>query len=209
MKLKTVLLALSLICLFGSISTAQEKSKEERNKKFFHTLGTFTDPRDGQVYKTITFVREHHGGEIRRTWYAENVKFNSPGSRIYNDTKEYGDQFGRLYNYEQANIACPEGWHVPTIHEWKHLFHFFGGWHHSGQYLIDGKESDMDMMFGGFGEPGGLYKGIGVHGNWWDNELKDSNSAGIITLKKNDENIYHSRVGDDHYLSCRCVKFHN
>ena len=72
MKLKTALVALSLICLFVSTTKGQE-SREERNKKFFHTLGTFTDPRDGQVYKTITFVREHHGGEIRRTWYAENV----------------------------------------------------------------------------------------------------------------------------------------
>lgn len=208
MNSRKILTALFIISFFVSASHGQE-SREERNKKFFHTLGTFTDPRDGTVYKTITFVRELHGGEIRRTWYAENVKFDVPGSRCYKSTTEYCDQFGRLYNYEQANLACPEGWHVPTIHEWKHLFHFFGGWHHSGKYLINGKESDMDMMFGGFGEPGGLYKGIGVSGNWWDNELKDANSAGIITLKNNDNNIYHSRVGDDHYLSCRCVKFHN
>ncbi|MEM6814349.1 MAG: FISUMP domain-containing protein [Bacteroidota bacterium] len=204
---KILIRALFIASLITQVSAQQ--SREERNDKFFHTLGTFTDPRDGEVYKTITFVRELHSGEIRRTWYAENVKFKTPGSRCYKETGEYCNQFGRLYNYEQANLACPKGWHVPTIHEWKHLFHFFGGWHYSGKYLIEGKESDMDMLFGGFGIPGGGYKGIGVHGNWWDNELKDSNSAGIITLKKNDENIYHSKVGDDHYLSCRCVKFHN
>lgn len=180
-----------------------------KKKKFSHTVGSYTDPRDGQVYKTITFSKEHHGATIERTWYAENVKYYVEGSMCYNDTKEYCDKFGRLYNYEQANKACPEGWHVPTIHEWKYLFHFFGGWNHSGQFLHEGKESDMHMLYGGFGEPGHLFRQLTVSGNWWDNELKDTNTAGIITLKKDDDKIYHSRVGDQHMLSCRCVKYHN
>lgn len=196
-----------LLCFSALLSFSQ--SHESKSKKFYHTMGEYVDPRDGTVYKTITFVREHAGAAIRRTWFAENVRFNVEGSKVYNNTSEYAGTYGRLYNYYQANLACPEGWHVPTIHEWKHLFHFFGGWHHSGKYLIDGKESDMDMLFGGFAQPDGKFKGIGEHGNWWDNELKDSNSAGIITLKKGDENIYHSKVGDQHYLSCRCVQFHN
>lgn len=203
-----LLLALTLAIL--SCSTAFSQLTEiEKKKKFSHTLGTFTDPRDGQEYKTITFIKMHHNVEIRRTWFAENVNYDLEGSKCYKETGVYCDKFGRLYNYEQANLACPPGWHVPTIHEWKHLLHFFGGWHHSGQYLIDGKESDMDMLFGGFGHQSGDFKGVGVHGNWWDNELKDSNSAGIITLRKGDENIYHSRIGDQAYLSARCVKFHN
>lgn len=200
-----IILSLTLILGLLAVVSAQHHNK----KKFSHVNGTFTDPRDGQEYKTITFVREHHGREIRRTWYAENARYKAEGSQCYNETSEFCDKYGRLYNYEQANKACPEGWHVATITEWRHLFHFFGGWHHSGKFLIEGKESDMHMLYGGFGEPGGLYKGVGVHGNWWDNEMKDSNSAGIITLKKDDENIYHSKVGDEHLLSCRCVKFHN
>lgn len=200
-----LILTLSFLVLLITFADAQHLNK----KKFSHELGTFTDPRDGQVYQTITFIRMHHNAEIRRTWFAENINYDVEGSKCYKETSEFCGKYGRLYNYEQANRACPEGWHVPTIHEWRHLFHFFGGWHHSGKYLIEGKESDMHMLFGGFGEPGGLYRQLGVSGNWWDNELKDSNSAGIITLKKDDENIYHSKVGDEHYLSCRCVLFHN
>lgn len=206
MKTKTLITTCLIVFI---ILNVEAQTKEQKNKHFSHKMGTYTDTRDGKVYKTITFMREQHGGIITRTWFAENVQFNVPGSKAYNGTPEYAKTYGRLYNYEQANRACPEGWHVPTIHEWKHLFHFFGGWHHSGKYLIAGKESDMDMLFGGFGQPDGTFQGIGVHGNWWDNELKDTNSAGVITLKKGDENIYHSKVGDSHYLSCRCVKFHN
>jgi uncharacterized protein (TIGR02145 family) len=207
MNKKWYLFILSFILI--SYLQAQEVKHDPAGKKFTHVMGTFTDPRDGTTYTTITFRRQHHGAVIERTWYAENVKFKVEGSICYNNTKEFCDKFGRLYNYRQANLACPEGWHVPTIHEWKHLFHFFGGWHHSGQYLIEGEESDMDMLFGGFGTPGGAFNGVGVHGNWWDNELKDSNSAGIITLKKGTDQIFHSKVGDSHYLSCRCVLFHN
>ena len=144
-----------------------------------------------------------------RTWFAENAKYPVKGSYCYNDLKEFCAKYGRLYNYRQAQSACPEGWHVPTIHEWKHLFHFFGGWHHSGQYLIEGEESDMHMLYGGFGEPGHLFRQIGVSGNWWDNELKDSNTAGIITMKKGTGEIYHSIIGDRHMLSTRCVRYHN
>ena len=69
----------------------------------------------------------------------------------------------------------------------------------------------MDMLFGGFGVKGDRFEQVGVSGNWWDNELKDSASAGIITLKKGDDTIYHERIGigEDYYLSTRCVKFHN
>lgn len=180
-----------------------------QKKKVQIEEGTYTDPRDNTVYKTITFVRVHHGKEIRRTWYAENVKYDIEGSLIYNNTTEYEAAYGRLYNYEQANRACPEGWHVPTIIEWRHLFHYFGGVHHSGKYLVSGMDSHLDLLFGGFANPDGSFEGIGEHGNWWDNELKDDRSAGIITIAKDDDEIYHSRVGDRHYLSCRCVQFHN
>lgn len=199
------------VLLFGIIYTGlgQEKTREQKSDKFSHTVGSFTDPRDGKTYKTVTFTRIKHGVPITRTWYAENVQYEVEGSYCYDDTKEYCNKYGRLYNYEQANKACPEGWHVPTIAEWKYLFDFFGGWNHSGQFLHEDKASDMEMLYGGFGEPGHFFRQLGVSGNWWDNELKDSNTAGIITLKKDDDNIYHSNIGDRHMLSCRCVQYHN
>jgi len=152
----TIALAIGIVSIAGA---------QHNKKKFSHVNGTYLDERDGKEYKTITFIREHHSGTIERTWFAENVNYSVKGSKCYNGTKEYCDKYGRLYNYEQANQACPQGWHVPTIHEWKHLFAFFGGWHHSGKFLIEGKESDMHMLYGGFGEPGELYRQVQVSGN--------------------------------------------
>lgn len=195
-----------LLCLLLAASTQAQHSKK---KKFTHTLSTYTDERDGQEYQTITFTRQHHNSIVQRTWFAENVNYEVEGSLCYSNLKEYCDTFGRLYNYEQANLACPAGWHVPTIVEWKHLFAFFEGTHHAAKHLTQGQDSDMNMLFGGFATVGAEFEQAGSSGNWWDNELKDSNTAGIITLQKGAEQIFHSKVGDSYYLSTRCVKYHN
>lgn len=178
-------------------------------QKFDHTNGTFTDPRDGRVYQTITFQNKKGDATIQRTWFAENAKFVTKDSYCYKDTEAYCEKFGRLYNYEAANEACPDGWHVPTIKEWNHLFTFFGGRHEAGQHLFEGEASDMHMLYGGFGEPGHVFKDITVSGNWWDNELKGDSKAGIITLVKGSSEIYHLVIGNKHKLSTRCVKFHD
>jgi uncharacterized protein (TIGR02145 family) len=177
-------------------------------QEFSHTTGSFTDPRDGQVYQTITFSKPSGNATIKRTWFAENARFKVEDSYCYKDTEAYCEKFGRLYNYEAANKACPNGWHVPTIEEWNYLFDFFGGKHKAGKYLFEGEASDMHMLYGGFAEPGHIFKDISVSGNWWDNEQKGDNKAGIITLIKGSSEIYHLVIGNNHKLSTRCVKFH-
>jgi len=185
---------------------AQENYKEV---SFGHTNGSFTDPRDGKTYETITFEKRIGDSSIKRTWYAENNRHFIEGSYCYKDEEAYCEVYGRLYNYAHAQDACPDGWHVPTIEEWEYLFTFFGGRHKAGKYLIKGGESDMHMQYGGFGEPGHIFKDIAASGNWWDNELKGANSAGIITLIKGSSEIYHEVIGSQHKLSCRCVQKHD
>lgn len=177
--------------------------------EYSFTDGTFTDPRDGQSYKTISFKLEKVGGAIvERTWYAENVNFQVKGSYCYNDEPAYCEKYGRLYNYKEAQQACPEGWHLPTITEWNNLFEHFGGRHEAGEVLIEGGGSNMHMLYGGFGEPGHRFMDITISGNWWDNERKGAESAGIITLEEGTGEIFHEVIGDYHRLSSRCVKFH-
>lgn len=122
----------------------------------FKTSGfsTFTDPRDGNVYKTIQI-----GNQI---WMAENLKYlpsvvgYETGSVTYPYYYVYGYNgtnisdakatenyatYGVLYNWSAVmggamnsnnnpsgvRGVCPEGWHVPSEAEWTELTDFLGG----------------------------------------------------------------------------------
>lgn len=87
----------------------QEHRMEIRDKS-----GMFTDPRDGQVYRTIKVEG--------REWFAQNVNYEIPGhSWCYEDKDSYCSRSGRLYDLEGARQACPEGWHLPRDREWSDM----------------------------------------------------------------------------------------
>jgi hypothetical protein len=60
----------------------------------------FVDPRDGQRYGYVEIDK--------RYWMTENMRYNVLGSKL--NPNNPSPLYGRLYNWEQAMEACPEGW---------------------------------------------------------------------------------------------------
>lgn len=167
--------------------------------------GTFTDPKDGNVYRTIAI-----GSQI---WMAENLRYlpsvvgsntNSYTEPVYyvpgyqgtnvdqaKATENYST-YGVLYNWHAALASCPVGWHLPTDDEWNELTTFLGGLDiaggklkatgtvEAGTGLWRSPNSGATNETGFSALPGAStynsYSYLGYYGYWWT--ATDYNSSG-------------------------------
>ena len=91
----------------GNSSSGSEDNEE---------TGKLEDSRDGHVYNTMSV----NG----KAWMTENLRYlTSPSYCISLDMDNLGDcEDGWLYTWDVAMQACPDGWHLPSIEEWKSFF---------------------------------------------------------------------------------------
>ncbi len=93
--------------------------------------GSFTDSRNGEVYKTVQVGDQ--------TWMAENLR------SISNDPNEVNCcNYGKLYYHSYAVEACPEGWHLPDTLEWQILINYLGGENVAGGKLKETGNTHWD-----------------------------------------------------------------
>lgn len=78
--------------------------------------GQMTDPRDGQVYRTITIGDQ--------TWMAQDMRYKTPGSRTFiGDSPKIKQPSDAGLEYPESDIEgiCPEGWRLPKAAELEDL----------------------------------------------------------------------------------------
>lgn len=180
---------------------------------------TFTDPRDGQTYKTVKI-----GNQI---WLAENLKYKGPTKRFNNWTVEEKDfyfapngdksnikEYGCLYTWNNALKACPDGWHLPTETEIKSLLTYVGS------YVCSTKSRNLRVTTWRNGADkygfGALPSGYSAGGNydyfgnttyfWSDTESKLHNNCAYCLYVSNDDATIFGHLPKHIAFSVRCIK---
>ena len=171
---------------------------------------TFTDPRDGHVYKWVKIGKQ--------IWMAENLAYKANGnSWVYKKDENYDSKYGRLYTWNLAKVISPPGWHLPSDEEWTILIDYLGGESIAGGKLKSVNDwktpntsadnsSDFTALPGGNRNMWGPYGGIDKAGYWWSSSEAELNCAWYRCLNYNSGRI--TRYSFDKYygFSVRCVK---
>lgn len=159
---------------------------------------TFVDERDGQQYKMI----DANG----QWWMGQNLNFETQDSWCYELDAANCIDFGRIYTWEAAMQACPEGWHLPDDQEWKALIDYYGGNHYAGKNLKEGGASNFNALMSGYRDKEGFYGKIGESAYFWSSTEESKDYASFKGLYISVDNVGTYTYTKPDGLSVRCVK---
>lgn len=194
--------------------------------------GTFTDSRDGKIYKWVQIGSQ--------TWMAENLAYlpsvspgwgNSYHVSGYNGTNvgeakalaNYS-KYGVLYEWGKAMASCPAGWHIPSDEEWKQLEMTLGmtqvaadatGMRGTDQALQmkattgwnnngnGTNSSNFSALPGGYCSYTGTYSVVGISAHWYSSTKDDY--PWIRSISGQNSKVERSTGALSKY-SVRCIK---
>ena len=186
----------------------------------FSTKSSFIDSRDNQTYEVVQI-----GNQI---WMKENLAYNAgAGCWAYDNIESNVATYGRLYNWETANSACPSGWDLPSDNEWKTLEMELGmsqseadgiewrgtdegsklksasGWYNNGNGT---NESGFTALPSGYRLIDETFVNLNKYIQFWTNTSYDSSNAMRRILKYSTDKIERNSIDKQLGYSVRCIK---
>jgi uncharacterized protein (TIGR02145 family) len=172
---------------------------------------TFTDPRDNESYGVVEV-----SGLI---WMTENLRYAARKSVCYDNDEDNCRILGRLYSWEVALQACPDGWHLATEYEWQLVELSLGvpfeeleanreRGEPAGEQLKVSGDHALRFPYAGYADPEHDFQRKGEATAIWTANEADFNHAWHRDLDVSRTGIYRSRVYKPWLLSVRCVRNH-
>ncbi|UCG28279.1 MAG: hypothetical protein JSV24_02660, partial [Bacteroidales bacterium] len=192
-------------------------------------FGTFSDEKDGQVYKAVRISDQW--------WMAENLNVYAENSWYYNnDSATYADTYGRFYNWAAAmNIdqsynttgytaasphqgMCPDYWHIPTDAEWITLTDYLGGLLVAGSKMKETgtthwnppnsdatNESGFTGLGSGYRGSDEMFHYLGNYATFWSTTDNNGSEAVARDLVYNNTNVNAYFCDKAYAFSIRCL----
>jgi uncharacterized protein (TIGR02145 family) len=173
-----------------------------------------------QQYRTVVI------GATR--WMAENSNYPSTfgNTWCYDNNDANCFKYGRLYDWNAALAACPEGWHLPYYEDWENLKEIVGrdgfgvgkklkarsGWNYCSDCTGSGNGTDnfgFSALPSGKRYSDGYFSDIGNIGAWWCgyvSELWGGNNGVIEYVGYDFDVVSQDFASKDKGFSVRCVK---
>lgn len=164
------------------------------------STNTFTDPRDGKIYKTVKI-----GNQV---WMAENLNYDAGNdSWFYDNNPENGKKYGRLYQWETAKKVAPKGWHLPSKNEFMTLLNNLGGeGTNAYKQIIPVGSSGFNALFGGYRANDGNFYNIGNYATFWSSSEDSEDLAWECNVDSSYKRAYLGYNFENYGYSVRCVK---
>lgn len=196
----------------SSSSKDEPKSSSSSETVTPWTCGDSAITRGDREYATVLINEQ--------CWLKENLQYEpSSGTTLcYGGVAANCETYGRLYDFEAANLACPTGWRLPTKTELEDLADYSGadmydaGAHFKATSGWTGENGDDLLEFTAL--PGGkcdeeqTCSKIGTSGYWWTSTEKVKNSSHYALYLNGDGSSFTAAniMDNDQYISVRCVK---
>ena len=165
-------------------------------------MESFKDPRDGQTYKTVVVGTQ--------TWMAENLNYKTDDSYCYEDKASSCDEYGRLYTWDAAMDACPDGWRLPSDEEWETLRKAVNNGKNNSGKNLKSKEWNGDDVIGfsafpaGNRDDDGTYGGEGDYADFWSSS-EDGDMGSHVYLHGDSRDMLLDSAAKGRAYSVRCI----
>ena len=194
-----------------ALSACSDDKSSQADDGVIEQETSLTDSRDGQTYRVVSIGSQ--------AWLAENLNYETPDSYCYDNIEANCDKYGRLYTWNAALTACPNGWHLPSKAEFEKLASAVGGesvaakklkstsgWNESGDALSGVDEYAFSALPAGGRISQGAFSDKGNYAGFWTSTEHDGMIAYYELLNFNFDKALVGANPKEYAFSVRCVK---
>jgi outer membrane protein OmpA-like peptidoglycan-associated protein len=158
-------------------------NKYQNTSTYDESRNLLIDNRDGERYSTVKI-----GG---RVWMAENLKFRLPESYCYDNVTQNCEGYGRLYTWNAAKRACPDGWSLPMGDDLNYQ---------------DFNLNNFRVVNGGYYVDGDRYIDLGNRAFYWLGDEKPGDRADAMNFRGQNLETFAFQGRKANGYSVRCIQ---